>query len=36
MRHLLAPQTQVASIGDVAEALVGLHSSDPASVFLAA
>lgn len=35
-RHLLAPGAQVTEVSDVATALVGLHSSDPSSVYLAA
>ncbi|MER5950256.1 winged helix DNA-binding domain-containing protein [Streptomyces sp. NPDC001904] len=33
-RHLLAPSTRAASVEQVAEALVGLHATEPATVFL--
>lgn len=33
-RHLLNPEARVSSVVDVATALVALHSSDPATVFL--
>jgi Winged helix DNA-binding domain len=35
-RHLLTPSAQLDSPVDVASSLVGLHSSDPATVFLSA
>ncbi|HEX6313084.1 MAG TPA: winged helix DNA-binding domain-containing protein [Acidimicrobiia bacterium] len=35
-RHLLAPSTRVADVAGVARALVGIHSSDAASVFIGA
>jgi hypothetical protein len=35
-RHLLAPGTQVDDVAAIADALVGLHSSDPATVYLSA
>ncbi|KJK53589.1 winged helix DNA-binding domain-containing protein [Streptomyces sp. NRRL F-4428] len=35
-RHLHAPTTQVDTAHEVAEALIGLHATDPATVFLAA
>ena len=36
MRHLLVPATRVERVDQVADALVALHSSDPASVYLSA
>lgn len=36
VRHLLVPAERVEGIDEVADALVALHSSDPASVYLAA
>jgi hypothetical protein len=36
VRHLLAPGSRVADVTKLAGALVGLHGSDPASVFLSA
>ncbi|GGO43048.1 winged helix DNA-binding domain-containing protein [Streptomyces lasiicapitis] len=36
VRQLLAPGTRAARIEDVADALVGLHATDPATVFLSA
>ncbi|MFD9794248.1 winged helix DNA-binding domain-containing protein [Streptomyces sp. NPDC059070] len=33
-RHLLAPSTRATSVEQVAEALVGLHATEPATVFL--
>ena len=35
-RHLLAPDTRADRVEDVAAALVGLHATDPASVYLSA
>jgi hypothetical protein len=35
VRHLLVPAERVGGIDEVADALVALHSSDPASVYLA-
>ncbi len=35
-RHLLAPSARVPAAGQVADALVGLHATDPATVFLSA
>ncbi|WP_405658770.1 winged helix DNA-binding domain-containing protein [Streptomyces sp. RK9] len=35
-RHLLRPRSRAARIEDVADALVGLHATDPATVFLSA
>ncbi|RLU90487.1 hypothetical protein CTZ27_21435 [Streptomyces griseocarneus] len=35
-RHLLAPAHRVTAVEEVADALVGLHSSDPATVYLSA
>ncbi|PKV89857.1 winged helix DNA-binding domain-containing protein [Streptomyces sp. TLI_146] len=35
-RHLLAPDTRVSGAQDVAQALIGLHATDPATVFLGA
>jgi hypothetical protein len=35
-RHRLAPATRAADVRDVADSLVALHSTDPASVFLSA
>jgi hypothetical protein len=35
-RHLLAPAARSGDLGSAAEAMIGLHSSDPATVFLAA
>ena len=35
-RHLLVPTTRVERVDQVADALVALHSSDPASVYLSA
>ncbi|MFD9880307.1 winged helix DNA-binding domain-containing protein [Streptomyces alboflavus] len=35
-RHLLRPGARAARIEDVADALVGLHATDPATVFLSA
>ncbi|MEU2869170.1 winged helix DNA-binding domain-containing protein [Streptomyces olivoreticuli] len=34
-RHLLTPSARVTAPGQVAEALIGLHATDPATVFLA-
>ena len=36
VRHLLAPGTRADRIEDVADALVGLHATDPATVYLSA
>ena len=36
VRHRLAAATRAPEVGDVAESLVALHSTDPASVFLSA
>ncbi|SNB90939.1 crosslink repair DNA glycosylase YcaQ family protein [Streptomyces sp. PgraA7] len=36
IRHLLAPSHHAAAMPDVAQALVGLHATDPSTVFLAA
>ncbi|WP_433543800.1 winged helix DNA-binding domain-containing protein (plasmid) [Streptomyces sp. CA-294286] len=36
IRHLLAPSHQAAVMPDVAQALIGLHATDPSTVFLAA
>jgi Winged helix DNA-binding domain len=35
-RHLLAPPTRVATVEEVTDAVVALHSTDPATVFLSA
>lgn len=35
-RHLLVPSARVARVEDVTDAVVGLHSTDPATVFLSA
>lgn len=35
-RHLLVPSARAATAGEVADALVGLHASDPATVYLSA
>jgi len=35
-RHLLAPGTQTDDVPTIADALVGLHSSDPVTVYLSA
>ncbi|MGI9643317.1 MAG: winged helix DNA-binding domain-containing protein [Acidimicrobiia bacterium] len=35
-RHLLEPQSRLDSVPGIADALVGLHSSDPATVYLSA
>ncbi|OAR25171.1 hypothetical protein A8W25_05820 [Streptomyces sp. ERV7] len=35
-RHLLTPAARVAGVEDVAQALIGLHATDPATVFLSA
>ncbi|MFI9236119.1 winged helix DNA-binding domain-containing protein [Streptomyces sp. NPDC053079] len=35
-RHLLAPGRRAATVEEVADALVGLHASDPATVYLSA
>ena len=36
LRHLLAPGTSVGSVTEVADAVVALHATDPASVYLSA
>jgi Winged helix DNA-binding domain len=36
IRHRLAPTTRASDVRDVADSLVALHSTDPASVFLSA
>jgi len=36
LRHGLAPAHRLADTAEVAEAIVALHATDPASVFLAA
>ncbi|WP_245245202.1 winged helix DNA-binding domain-containing protein, partial [Streptomyces palmae] len=36
VRHLLAPSRRAATVEDVADALVGLHATDPATVYLSA
>ena len=33
-RHLLAPNDRIGSVSDIADALVALHSTDPATVYL--
>ncbi len=33
-RHLLAPDDRIGSVSDIADALVALHSTDPATVYL--
>ncbi|MEU1665825.1 winged helix DNA-binding domain-containing protein [Streptomyces sparsogenes] len=35
-RHLLAPSARAATVEEVADAVVGLHATDPATVYLAA
>ncbi|PCG85240.1 hypothetical protein CIB93_14675 [Streptomyces sp. WZ.A104] len=36
IRHLLVPSRHAAAMQDVAQALIGLHATDPSTVFLAA